>query len=144
MESINKVSGFLQVDRPQRTSSQPPSLYGFIPRTFCGGRVADLCPEAPRADGDPLDICVLCEKVIPQGNILLQARPITTGAPDTDAERVRSLYERAYPRFELSAERGARLVRAAEEAVLRKKALEASRDRLKEGLLKVDPKALKR
>ncbi|MGZ8444917.1 MAG: inorganic diphosphatase, partial [Candidatus Binatia bacterium] len=32
---IDKVSGYLRVDRPQRTSAQPPTLYGFIPRTYC-------------------------------------------------------------------------------------------------------------
>ena len=33
---IDKDSGYLKVDRPQRTSSLPPALYGFIPRTYCG------------------------------------------------------------------------------------------------------------
>ena len=28
---IDKVSGYLRVDRPQRSSSHPPALYGFIP-----------------------------------------------------------------------------------------------------------------
>ena len=37
---IDKDSGYLRVDRPQRTSSLPPSLYGFIPRTYCGARIA--------------------------------------------------------------------------------------------------------
>lgn len=27
---VDKVTGYLRVDRPQRTSSQPPTLYGFI------------------------------------------------------------------------------------------------------------------
>jgi inorganic pyrophosphatase len=36
---VDKASGYLRVDRPQRTSSQPPSLYGFIPRTYCGAKV---------------------------------------------------------------------------------------------------------
>jgi len=31
---LDKNSGFLMVDRPQRTTSSPPALYGFIPRTF--------------------------------------------------------------------------------------------------------------
>ena len=30
----DKETGYLRVDRPQRTSSQPPTLYGFIPRTY--------------------------------------------------------------------------------------------------------------
>ena len=37
---IDKASGYLRVDRPQRTSSQPPSLYGFVPQTYCGAKVA--------------------------------------------------------------------------------------------------------
>ena len=32
---LDKGSGFLMVDRPQRTTSSPPALYGFIPRTYC-------------------------------------------------------------------------------------------------------------
>jgi len=32
----DKRTGYLRVDRPQRTTSTPPALYGFIPRTFCG------------------------------------------------------------------------------------------------------------
>src|SRR5688500_20294516 len=59
---VDKPSGYLRVDRPQRTSSQPPALYGFIPRTYCGDAVARLCPGAARGDGDPLDICVLSER----------------------------------------------------------------------------------
>ena len=33
---VDKETGYLRVDRPQHTSSQPPTLYGFIPKTFCG------------------------------------------------------------------------------------------------------------
>ena len=36
---VDKVSGYLRVDRPQRSSAQHPSLYGFVPRTYCGDRV---------------------------------------------------------------------------------------------------------
>ena len=32
---VDKVTGYLHVDRPQRTASLPPTVYGFIPRT-CG------------------------------------------------------------------------------------------------------------
>jgi len=52
---VDKVSGYLRVDRPQRTSSHPPALYGFIPQTYCGERVARLAPGSDRGDGDPLD-----------------------------------------------------------------------------------------
>ncbi|MBL9147273.1 MAG: inorganic pyrophosphatase [Phycisphaerae bacterium] len=73
---VHKQTGYLKVDRPQRTSSTPPALYGFIPRTFCGERVRDLCPGCERADGDPLDICVLSERPINRGEVLLDARVV--------------------------------------------------------------------
>src|SRR5512135_928861 len=43
---VDKVSGYLHVDRPQRSSSQPPALYGFVPRTYCGSRVQRLSPKS--------------------------------------------------------------------------------------------------
>jgi inorganic pyrophosphatase len=73
---VDKASGYLRVDRPQRTSSQPPSLYGFIPRTYCGAEVARLCPGAGRGDGDPLDICVLSERPIARSELIVPARVV--------------------------------------------------------------------
>ena len=73
---IDKASGYLRVDRPQRTSSQPPSLYGFIPRTYCGAKVAALCPGAERGDADPLDICVLSERPITRSEVIVPARVV--------------------------------------------------------------------
>lgn len=78
---MDKATGILKIDRPQRFSNITPSIYGFIPQTFCAERVAELCCErtgrtAIVGDGDPLDICVLAEKTITHGNILLQAVPI--------------------------------------------------------------------
>ena len=73
---VDKVTGYLRVDRPQRTSSQPPSLYGFIPRTFCGERVHQLSPKSERGDGDPLDICVISERPINKSEIILNARVV--------------------------------------------------------------------
>lgn len=73
---IDKVTGYLRVDRPQRTSSQPPTLYGFIPRTFCGRRVGELTPAATVGDGDPLDICVISERPINHPEVLLKAKVI--------------------------------------------------------------------
>lgn len=73
---IDKVTGYLRVDRPQRTSSQPPALYGFIPRTYCGERTAKLCPGAARGDGDPLDICVLSERPITRAEVIVPARVV--------------------------------------------------------------------
>ncbi|HEX4955968.1 MAG TPA: inorganic pyrophosphatase [Thermoanaerobaculia bacterium] len=73
---VDKVSGYLKVDRPQRTSSLPPTLYGFVPRTYCGERVARLCPGAEVGDGDPLDICVISERPITRSEVLVAARVI--------------------------------------------------------------------
>jgi len=73
---VDKVTGYLRVDRPQRYSSQPPSLYGFIPRTYCGERVHKLSPKSTKGDGDPLDICVLSERPITKSEIILNARVI--------------------------------------------------------------------
>jgi inorganic pyrophosphatase len=72
---IDKATGYMRVDRPQRGSAHPPTLYGFVPRTYCGERVAALAgPGVERADGDPLDICVISERPITRADILLQAR----------------------------------------------------------------------
>jgi inorganic pyrophosphatase len=73
---IDKRTGYLRVDRPQRASSLPPSLYGFVPRTFCGSRVAGLFPKAAKGDGDPLDICVLAERPINRSEVILEARVV--------------------------------------------------------------------
>ncbi|MDQ3959034.1 MAG: inorganic pyrophosphatase [Pseudomonadota bacterium] len=73
---IDKVTGYLRADRPQRSSSLPPAPYGFIPRTYCGPRVAALSPEAAQGDGDPLDICVLSERPITRSEVLLTARVV--------------------------------------------------------------------
>lgn len=73
---VDKKTGYLVVDRPQRSSSQPPALYGFIPRTFCGPNVGALTPKATRGDGDPLDICVLSERPIDKSEVALHARVV--------------------------------------------------------------------
>jgi inorganic pyrophosphatase len=73
---VDKTTGYLRVDRPQLTSSMPPTLYGFIPRTYCGTRVKAMSPTSTRGDGDPLDICVITERPINRGEVLLRARVI--------------------------------------------------------------------
>ena len=73
---VDKPSGYLKVDRPQRTSSQPPALYGFIPRTYCGAEVAALCPGAAKGDGDPLDVCVLSERQITRSEVIVPSRVV--------------------------------------------------------------------
>ena len=70
---VDKTTGYTKVDRPQHTSSQCPTLYGFIPRTFCGRRVAALA-QVDKADGDPLDICVVSERPINRADVVLRAR----------------------------------------------------------------------
>lgn len=77
----DKVTGHLKIDRPQRFSNITPCLYGFIPQTFCGEKVGEFCAaktgrEGIVGDHDPIDICVLSEKAISHGDILLQAIPI--------------------------------------------------------------------
>jgi inorganic pyrophosphatase len=78
---LDKVSGHLRIDRPQLYSSNCPTLYGFIPQTYCGESVAERCGERVNlegieGDGDPLDICILTEKVISHGNFFCSARAI--------------------------------------------------------------------
>jgi inorganic pyrophosphatase len=78
---IDKDSGYLFLDRPQKYSNVVPALYGFIPQTFCGEQVGDYCMEKTgktdiRGDGDPMDICVMTEKDITHGDILVHAIPI--------------------------------------------------------------------
>lgn len=78
---IDKESGILKVDRPQKYSNHCPTLYGFIPQTLCGERAAQLSARALkkpslRGDGDPLDICILTERPILHGDILVRARPV--------------------------------------------------------------------
>lgn len=73
---VDTVSGYLRLDRPQRMSVTPPTLYGFIPRTHCGTRVAKLARGAKRGEGDPLDICVLSDRPVVHNEIIVPARVI--------------------------------------------------------------------
>ncbi|QMW05884.1 inorganic pyrophosphatase [Spirosoma foliorum] len=78
---IDKATGYLKIDRPQQYSNVLPALYGFIPQTFCGDQIAKLATEksgrtVEMGDGDPLDICVLTEREITHGDLILQAIPI--------------------------------------------------------------------
>src|ERR671939_681544 len=78
---LDKPSGHLRVDRPQRFSSLCPTLYGFIPQTFCGDLVGELCcrrvnVQGIKGDGDPMDICVLTEKAFTHGDFFVRAAPI--------------------------------------------------------------------
>ncbi len=72
----DKLTGYIRVDRPQRSSAQPPTLYGFIPRTLCASRVAALSGTGHEGDGDPLDVCVVSERPITRANIIMDVRVI--------------------------------------------------------------------
>lgn len=78
---LDKDSGYLKVDRPQKYSNIIPALYGLVPQTYCNRKVAALSVAATgrkglMGDRDPLDICVLTEKHIRHGDVLLEAIPI--------------------------------------------------------------------
>lgn len=78
---IDKNTGYRKVDRPQKFSNYVPALYGFVPQTYCGEEVrayAELMSgkKVDNGDRDPLDICVLTERNITSGDIILEAIPI--------------------------------------------------------------------
>ena len=78
---IDKASGYIMVDRPQKLSNHMPCLYGFVPQTYCDTQVAAFANEKTgrtniTGDGDPLDICVLSERSFNHGNILCDATVI--------------------------------------------------------------------
>jgi inorganic pyrophosphatase len=78
---VDKSSGYLKIDRPQKYSNIIPALYGFLPQTYCGDKIGKYCMNKTglkniQGDGDPLDIVILTEKTITHGDILVQAKPI--------------------------------------------------------------------
>lgn len=78
---VDKATGYLKIDRPQKFSNMIPTLYGFIPQTYCAEKTAEYAElmsgrTVSRGDGDPLDICVLSERSVTHGDILVQAIPI--------------------------------------------------------------------
>ncbi len=78
---VDKKSGYLRIDRPQKYSNVVPALYGFIPQTYSSDNVAEYCNKKTGrndivGDKDPMDICVLTEKEISHGDILVHAKPI--------------------------------------------------------------------
>lgn len=73
---LDKKSGMLKVDRPQKFSSMPPMLYGLIPQTYSGKRSAEYCMKKTGRDDivgdhDPIDICILTERPITSSNIIV-------------------------------------------------------------------------
>jgi inorganic pyrophosphatase len=77
---IDKVTGYLKLDRPQKYSSVCPALYGFVPQTLCARRVGEFSSQRAgrelEGDGDPLDICILTDRQIHHGDLLVDCIPI--------------------------------------------------------------------
>jgi inorganic pyrophosphatase len=71
---LDKVWGYLHVDRPQRSSSQSPARYGFVPQTYCGAGRLPAIPEIYPGDGDPVDMCLLSEREITHSEVIVHAR----------------------------------------------------------------------
>jgi inorganic pyrophosphatase len=78
---VDKETGFLRVDRPQKFSNHCPTLYGFIPMTYCDQHVCKRASERSKypnlkGDKDPLDICILAERPISKADILMTVIPV--------------------------------------------------------------------
>lgn len=78
---LNKPSGWLHIDRPQKFASRPPVMYGLIPKTYCAERVGARCVEVTgqpgiHGDGDPMDVLLLAEFTPSYGGLLARARVI--------------------------------------------------------------------
>lgn len=76
---LDKDSGYLTIDRPNKLSNIMPCMYGFVPQTYCNERVAAhtskaLGDDSVVGDQDPLDICVLTERDIKAGDFFLEAK----------------------------------------------------------------------
>ncbi len=78
---VDKETGYLSIDRPQKYSNIVPALYGFLPRTYSHAKTAELTNLSLgrtdiEGDMDPLDVIVLTEKDVTHGDIIVKARPI--------------------------------------------------------------------
>jgi len=82
---IDKSTGYLTVNRQHRWGVASPFAYGFIPRTLCGQRVAELS-IVDTSDGDALDVFVFSSLPIRHANVVVPGR-IIGGIPVTDDNR---------------------------------------------------------
>lgn len=76
---LDKKSGFLMIDRPNKLSNTMPCMYGFVPKTYCDENVAAHTRKATgddsiEGDGDPLDICVLTDRTFSGGNFFASVK----------------------------------------------------------------------
>jgi inorganic pyrophosphatase len=57
-----------------------PALYGLIPQTYCGEGVAAMSARKTglklSGDGDPVDVCVLTDRRVEHGNLVLECIPV--------------------------------------------------------------------
>jgi len=72
---VDEATGLLKVDHPQDTAALPPAAYGFVPRTLCGARVAQLNARL-RGDRAALDVYVLSERRLEVPGVLAEVRVI--------------------------------------------------------------------
>lgn len=79
---VDMASGILKVDHSHDTSSLPPEAYGFVPRTLCGSKVAQLNSRL-RGDRAALDVFLLSERPIEVPGVLAEVR-IVGGVPLSD------------------------------------------------------------
>ncbi|MDD0853597.1 inorganic pyrophosphatase [Halobacteriovorax sp. GB3] len=78
---LDKDSGFMKVDRPQKFSNIIPCLYGLLPKTYSSKKSAAYAisktgREDLYGDEDPIDICVLTDEPITHGDILVDCKII--------------------------------------------------------------------
>jgi len=85
---LDKDTGLLTVDRPQKYTNMLPCLYGFVPRSYCDHHVAEHTRKALYesghnkaadgcvGDGDPLDICVFTDRHFQASDVLVEAKVI--------------------------------------------------------------------
>ncbi|HEX7381703.1 MAG TPA: inorganic pyrophosphatase [Nevskiaceae bacterium] len=78
---LDKPTGWLRIDRPQKFSSRPPAMYGLVPRTYCGAKVGARCTEVTgkpgiKGDGDPMDVMLLSEFSPAYGGLIARARVV--------------------------------------------------------------------
>jgi len=48
---LDKPTGHMKVDRPQKFSNVYPTLYGLIPQSYCGDQIADFCTKQASRTG---------------------------------------------------------------------------------------------
>lgn len=70
---VDAETGLLFVDHAQETTALTPAAYGFVPRTLCGARVAQLNSRL-RGDLSALDIFLLSERAIEVPGVLVDVR----------------------------------------------------------------------